>query len=159
MPACQCHCLLPWLLRASLLPWGDVILPDLLHRQGIVSSNRDSPGAKGVAFCISGLAPGLGPAPCPRGALSAGEARNRLRWADGKTIKNEVDLQVGARLLSQVLLWSPGGAMTGLGPASQSPGGPSAGNSLPQLGAGRVRGMMAGQDASRPWGTGSLFDS
>ncbi|NXC22673.1 SYQ ligase, partial [Corythaeola cristata] len=26
--------------------------------------------------------------------LSAGEARNRLRWADGKTIKNEVDLQV-----------------------------------------------------------------
>lgn len=26
----------------------------------------------------------------------AGEARSRLQWADGKSIKNEVDLQVGA---------------------------------------------------------------
>uniref|UniRef100_A0A8C8AK74 glutamine--tRNA ligase n=1 Tax=Otus sunia TaxID=257818 RepID=A0A8C8AK74_9STRI len=29
--------------------------------------------------------------------LLMGEARSRLRWADGKSIKNEVDLQVGAR--------------------------------------------------------------
>uniref|UniRef100_A0A8C0U1I6 glutamine--tRNA ligase n=1 Tax=Cyanistes caeruleus TaxID=156563 RepID=A0A8C0U1I6_CYACU len=43
--------------------------------------------------------------------LLMGEARNQLRWADGKTIKNEVDLQVGARLLHQVLLWSPGCAV------------------------------------------------
>lgn len=48
--------------------------------------------------------PGLGHAPRPRGALSAGEARSRLKWADGKTIKNEVDLQVGARTAGQALL-------------------------------------------------------
>lgn len=111
--------------------------------------NRDSPGAKRVAFCISSLAEaplGLGTAPCPRSALSAGEARSQLRWADGKTIKNEVDLQVGVRLLCQVLLWSPACSVTAVGPVSQSPRGPSPGDSLPHLGAGRLSGVMTGQD-------------
>lgn len=104
--------------------------------RAVEPSSRDSPGAKAAAFCISSpgwSCPGLGPAPCPRGALSAGEARSQLRWADGKTIKNEVDLQVGVKSLHRVLLWSPGGAVTGVAPASQSPRGPSTGDSLPQL--------------------------
>lgn len=123
-------------------------------------SNRDSPGAKVVAFCHRLKLPrGLDPALCPRGALSTGEARNQLRWADGKTIKNEVDLQVGVRFLCQVLLWSLGCAVTGVGPASQSPRGPSAGDSLPHLCAGRVSRVMTGQGTSMPRDTGSLFDS
>lgn len=36
--------------------------------------------------------PGPHPTPCAPTA----EARSRLQWADGKSIKNEVDLQVGA---------------------------------------------------------------
>lgn len=96
------------------------------------------------------LPSGLDPAPCPWGALSTGEARNQLRWADGKTIKNEVDLQVGVRLLCQVLLGSPGHAVTGVSPVSQSPRGPSAGDSLPHLGADKVSGVMTGPDTSRP---------
>lgn len=45
----------------------------------------------------SGLRVFLKP-PGPRPTLCAptAEARSRLQWADGKSIKNEVDLQVGA---------------------------------------------------------------
>lgn len=52
--------------------------------------------------------PGLHCAPRPPGALFTGEARSRLRWADGKTIKNEVDLQVGVRAgVRHCLAWCP----------------------------------------------------
>lgn len=72
--------------------------------------------------------PGLARAPHPRGALCAGEARSRLRWADGKTIKNEVDLQVGVSAAGQVL--SPVGAVPGVGPADLSGGRVGTGDSL-----------------------------
>ncbi|NWT45736.1 SYQ ligase, partial [Chroicocephalus maculipennis] len=51
--------------------------------------------------------------------LLMGEARSRLRWADGKTIKNEVDLQVGARAAGQAPcgVVSPVGAVPGVRPA------------------------------------------
>lgn len=38
------------------------------------------------------------PGPHPMLRAPTAEARSRLQWADGKSIKNEVDLQVGAGL-------------------------------------------------------------
>lgn len=76
----------------------------------MVSSARDSPGARAASSRWQPWLkpPGLDCAPRPRGALFAGEARSRLRWADGKTIKNEVDLQVGVRVgVRHCLGWCP----------------------------------------------------
>uniref|UniRef100_A0A8C0J402 glutamine--tRNA ligase n=1 Tax=Chelonoidis abingdonii TaxID=106734 RepID=A0A8C0J402_CHEAB len=62
---------------------------------GVVVTPEQIEEAVSAVACPGGI-PELGlPTPVPLCSL-AGEARGRLRWADGKSIKNEVDLQVGA---------------------------------------------------------------
>lgn len=128
--------LLPCILRASPLSWAAPAPAPLARWLWCPAS---------AALAEVPPPPGLSRAPRPWGALSAGEARSRLRWADGKTIKNEVDLQVGVRAGGWVLLGvvSPVGSVWDL--LACPAGGSSARDCLPWVGVGRVRGVTAGQ--------------